>query len=68
MKLKALLRDDFVDDPGMEPDADNPPVKLPMLTSGYIFNELVTVACIFLFQKLDLIGTVYVYCNATWKF
>jgi hypothetical protein len=38
MKLKALLRDDFVDDPGMEPDADYAPVKLPMLTSGYIFS------------------------------
>jgi hypothetical protein len=36
MKLKALLRDDFVDDPGVEPDAEYAPVKLPMLTSGYI--------------------------------
>jgi hypothetical protein len=36
MKLKALLRDDFVDDPSMEPDADYAPVKLPMLTLGYI--------------------------------
>jgi hypothetical protein len=37
MKLKALLRDDFVDDPGMETDADYAPVKLPMLTLGYIY-------------------------------
>lgn len=42
MKLKALLRDDFVDDPGMEPDADYAPVKLPMLTLGYIFSSLLT--------------------------
>jgi hypothetical protein len=42
MKLKALLRDDFVDDPGMEPDADYAPVKLPMLTSGYIFSSIYT--------------------------
>lgn len=42
MKLKALLRDDFVDDPGMEPDTDYAPVKLPMLTLGYIFSSIFT--------------------------
>jgi hypothetical protein len=36
-KLKALLRDDFVDDPGMEPDAKYAPVKLPLLASGYVY-------------------------------
>jgi len=37
MKLKALLRDDFIDDPSMEPDADYAPVKLPLLASGHIY-------------------------------
>jgi hypothetical protein len=37
MKLKALLQDDFIDDPSMEPDADYAPVKLPLLASGHIY-------------------------------
>jgi len=37
MKLKALLQDDFIDDPSMEPNADYAPVKLPLLASGYIY-------------------------------
>jgi hypothetical protein len=52
MKLKALLRDDFVDDPGMEPDADYAPVKLPMLTLGYIFSNIFT-------QMEDLVFPVF---------
>lgn len=30
MMLKELLRDDFVDDPNLEPDYENYPVKLPL--------------------------------------
>jgi hypothetical protein len=37
MKLKELLRDDFIDDPSMAPDADYAPVKLPLLASGQIY-------------------------------
>jgi hypothetical protein len=52
MKLKALLRDDFVDDPSMEPDADYAPVKLPMLTLGNAFStyecEVVVICLLFL--------------------
>ncbi|XP_075232657.1 RNA polymerase III subunit C53 isoform X2 [Lycorma delicatula] len=36
MMLKELLRDDFVDDPNLEPDYENYPVKLP-LHEGNIF-------------------------------
>lgn len=42
MKLKELLRDNFLDDPGMEPDATNAPVKLPMLSVGKIKFEVKT--------------------------
>lgn len=34
-KLKALLKDDFIDD-NTEPDAENAPVILPMILEGMI--------------------------------
>ncbi|PSN38089.1 hypothetical protein C0J52_00830 [Blattella germanica] len=40
LKLKELLRDDFMDDPGMEPDAKNAPVMLPMLSMAKIKSEI----------------------------
>ena len=36
MKLKELLRDNLIDDPGMEPDLLNAPVKLPMFSLGML--------------------------------
>ncbi|KAJ9578867.1 hypothetical protein L9F63_004926 [Diploptera punctata] len=40
MKLKELLRDNFVDDPGMEPDQKYAPIKLPMLSIAKIKSEV----------------------------
>jgi hypothetical protein len=58
MKLKALLRDDFVDDPSMEPDAAYAPVKLPMLTLGYTFStyecEVVVICLCFLLSTSEM--------------
>lgn len=35
--LKELLRDDFIDDPNLEPDYENCPVKLPLNKGNIIF-------------------------------
>ncbi|XP_069686660.1 DNA-directed RNA polymerase III subunit RPC4 [Periplaneta americana] len=40
MKLKELLRDDFVDDPSADPDTENAPVKLPMLSTAKLKSEV----------------------------
>ncbi|KAK2582710.1 hypothetical protein KPH14_004980 [Odynerus spinipes] len=37
-KLKALLRDDFIDD-GLEPDVENAPVILPMIEDGKLYKK-----------------------------
>ena len=43
MKLKALLWNDFIDDPSMEPDADYAPVKLSLLNYvQYTFSTVFT--------------------------
>lgn len=61
--MQALLRDDFLDDPSLEPDYDNCPVKLPLLECKFL-DEITTALYVFVFNNLFLsnIYVVYICC------